>query len=140
MKINIKQYINNKAGKRKENGNIFEQPIFDIDKVDSYLKVFDFDSNLNENNADFTIKRKSTHDGTLIFQHELFCNILDSIELETIKFLKPSEESKVLLEKIILGDIDLQSEFPGKVDLPIGRYPGQIDKMSLPVKIKVKNK
>ena len=120
MKTNPKEWL---KARIKEMNNIDKD--FDI----PWIKV---DSNVE---PEYKIIKKSSHDGTLMFTGDIIAKTLEPLFNMTSCYAKtkPSDESKVKAIYYIVGDLELKSEF-GMVDLPIGRYPGQTDTVTIPVR------
>lgn len=120
MKTNPKEWL---KARIKEMNNIDKD--FDI----PWIKV---DSNIK---PEYNIIRKCSHDGTLMFTANVIAKALKPLFNMTSCYIKtkPNDVSKIKEIRYIVGDLELKSEF-GMVDLPIGRYPGQTDTVTIPVK------
>lgn len=95
-----------------------------------------FDKNLKrwDGSASYDIVRGSCHDGTLIFTQELLQRALIDIANQRACCLKDDIDSENLGGiNYILGDMYLATVF-GMVDLPAGRYPGERQRVRMPVK------
>ena len=94
-----------------------------------------------QNGAQYEIIRKSAHDGTLLFTKELLFRVLEPILTRTsfYKLEEPTDMNKVRYE-VGLITLTTTRHADGMVDLPIGRYPGEIQTVSLPVRQVVEDK
>ena len=120
MKTNPKEWL---KARIKEMNNIDKD--FDI----PWIKV---DSNIK---PEYNIIRRCSHDGTLMFTANVIAKALEPLFNMTSCYTKtkPNDASKIKEIRYIVGDLELKSEF-GMVDLPIGRYPGQTDTVTIPVR------
>lgn len=78
--------------------------------------------------------RKTTHDGTLIFTLEALIDAMTRL-VEKRTYYKPSEPdwSRVRDIRYTIGLARLATVF-GLVDLPCGRFPGQRERITIPVR------
>ena len=86
-------------------------------------------------NKDFQYKiiRQCSHDGTRIFHYELIKKVLHNV-LERSSFYKPNESTVEPTYPIYqLGDIHVLIVY-GRVDLSCGNYPGEKERIWIPVK------
>lgn len=89
-------------------------------------------------NPQYRIIRRSTHDGTILFKHELIHQAL-SLLVYKQSYYKPEvelfESCKDL--RYIIGDIqfDTWTEKDTLVQLPCGIVPGEYNLITIPVKI-----
>jgi hypothetical protein len=74
-----------------------------------------------------------SHDGTLIFVRELAQRVLLPL-MEGRSFFKPEGQPKAMIPRYTVGRIKHVVVF-GTVDLPIGRYPGQRERILMPVRV-----
>lgn len=78
--------------------------------------------------------QQSTHDGTSIFIHELIGQLLLPI-VNMVTFIKshpPKNWDKVTGIKYTVGPIRHSTVY-GRVDLPVGKFHGQKDRVRMPV-------
>lgn len=89
-----------------------------------------YDKNVNHQ---YRIRRQQSHDGTVMFTREMLSKML--YNLATMQsFYKPLGEPPANCDVIYtIGEIKIITTF-GNVDLPAGNYPGQRERMSIPVK------
>jgi len=108
---------------------------------DEALKIFDlempdyiaFNPNLTkQTGAQYEIIRHIKHDGTAIFERELIGKIMENL-FDKTSFFKGDNTEGVKDIKYEVGLITIETVF-GIVDLPIGRYPGETQTASIPVK------
>lgn len=80
----------------------------------------------------YRIIRQQSHDGTLLFTRELLMNALTPLLLRTSYFMQepPGPE---MVPHYIVGEIKLLTVF-GMVSLPVGEYPGQRERVIIPVR------
>lgn len=78
----------------------------------------------------YRIRRGTKHDGTLIFTIEVMRIALQNL-IERTSYYKPHGEPTGPMEYTV-GPIYLFCVY-GMVDLPIGRYPGQRERVVIPV-------
>lgn len=85
--------------------------------------------------GDYSIIRGSTHDGTLLFTNELLQEALVHLAAKA-SFHKPREaEFKAAKDvRYVVGPLRLATVF-GTVDIPAGRYPGQRERVRIPVRM-----
>lgn len=106
------------------------------DKLGKIMSKIEFDKNLK---TEFIITNKFSCDGTFaLIDQGIMETVIKVLTESPLHFLANSSE-KIELEKIndfkyILGEITLKSEY-GIVDLKCGRYPGETDIVTIPVKI-----
>lgn len=94
-----------------------------------------FDPNLRGSDRDYWIIRQCSHDGTLLFIQDLIEKTLSPIVSKESchRDFQPPEGEDV---HYTIGWLKLSTVY-GRVDLPIGRYPGQRDRARLAVKVRV---
>jgi hypothetical protein len=83
-------------------------------------------------NTDFQYRiiRQYSHDGTFIFHKDLLYQVLNNLIMRT-SYYKPTGYCPSI--KYIVGDIHIITVY-GKVDLACGRFPGEKERVWLPVK------
>jgi len=84
------------------------------------------------NVGQFDIVRQSSHDGTLIFTKEILGRAIENLINKTAYYKKDNMEGVTDVQYEI-GLISLATVF-GVVDLPAGRYPGEKQRVRIPVK------
>jgi hypothetical protein len=84
---------------------------------------------------EYNLIRSSTHDGTMMFTHQLMCEAVECLVNRTTCYVKtqPKYPSTIKDMKYIIGDIELKTEY-GIKDLNCGRYPGVTDTITIPVR------
>lgn len=85
--------------------------------------------------GDYSIIRQQIHDGTMIFTHDLLRQIVGPVAFKR-SFWKNQEkefDSAAGRVKYVVGPVKLSTVF-GKVDLPIGHYPGQRERARMAVR------
>jgi hypothetical protein len=106
--------------------------MYDIE-VPSHIKTNEKLSRVND--AQFDIIRNSTHDGTLLFTRELLGRAIENL-VNKESFYKGDNMEGVTDIEYEIGLISLSTVF-GTVDLPVGRYPGEKQRVRIPVKCKL---
>jgi hypothetical protein len=81
----------------------------------------------------YRIRRGSAHDGTLVFTYENIWRALEPLVTRTsyYKLTEPPSEPGVV--RYTVGRARLAAVY-GMVDLPVGRYPGQRERVTVPVR------
>lgn len=94
-----------------------------------------YDPTLTPRSCEYRIRRGSTHDGTLAFTLDLIKEALRPIALKSSFYqtTEPADWSAIADVRYTVGPLRLAAVF-GDVDLPVGRYPGQRERVSLPVR------
>ena len=87
------------------------------------------------NEAQFDIVRQSSHDGTLIFTKELLGRGIENLVNKTA-YYKGDDMNGVVDIEYEIGLISLATVF-GIVDLPVGKYQGEKQRVRIPVKCKL---
>lgn len=84
---------------------------------------------------DYFIIRQQTHDGTLLFTYDLIFRALMALINKTT-YYKPKgwSEDRLASIRYVIGDIRLSHIYKDSVDLPVGRYPGLIERLRIPVR------
>lgn len=83
---------------------------------------------------EYRIARRQSHDGTMIFTHDLIGEIANLLlKRESYYKLTEPDWSKVTDIKYKVGPMEIQSKF-GQVNLPCGKYSGVTEDMILPVR------
>jgi hypothetical protein len=120
IKLNPKEYL---IKALKQFNNI---------EIDFDIPWIKFDKNIE---PEYKIIRSCSHDGTMMFTFELIAKVIEPLFKMQSYYIptKPKNNSKIKEIHYIVGELELKSEF-GMVDLPIGRYPGQTDIVTIPVK------
>lgn len=90
------------------------------------------------NGGQFDIVRECSHDGTLLFTKELLGKAIESLVNKTAYYKLDNMESVVDIEYEI-GLISIATVF-GRVELPAGKYPGERQRVRIPVKCILKRK
>jgi len=80
----------------------------------------------------YRIIRQQSHDGLVAFTEQMIGEVLDGLATRT-SFYKP-DGPPARPPKYIVGWLRLAVAY-GKVDLPCGRYPGQRERITLPVRV-----
>ena len=85
--------------------------------------------------GDYSIIRGSTHDGTLLFTQELIEEALVHLAAKA-SFHKPREAEFNAAKDVryVVGPMRMATVF-GRVNLPAGRYPGQRERVRIPVRM-----
>lgn len=85
--------------------------------------------------GDYSINRQSAHDGTLLFTEELIHKALVHLAMKA-SYHKPREAEFTAAKSVqyVVGPLRLATVF-GAVDLPAGRYPGQRERVRVPVRM-----
>jgi hypothetical protein len=83
------------------------------------------------NGAQYEIIRSSTHDGTLIFEKELLLAVLFPVIYKLSFWIHEK-----IAEKYEIGLIRLETTYYDIVDLPCGKFPGEKQLATMPVKCK----
>ncbi|WP_428383665.1 hypothetical protein [Nevskia ramosa] len=89
-----------------------------------------FDPNVDHQ---YRIIRRSVHDGTLIFSHELIFNAMHNLFKQT-SYYKPEPIPEGMIPVYTVGRIRIAAVY-GMVDLPCGRYPGMRESVTIPVSV-----
>jgi hypothetical protein len=84
------------------------------------------------NDAQYDIVRQTSHDGTLLFTRELIGKAVENL-INKNSYFKDDNIEGVTDVEYEIGLISLATVF-GKVDLPIGKYPGEKQRVRIPVK------
>ena len=85
-----------------------------------------------ETGAQYEIIRQSVHDGTLIFEKELIGRVMENL-VNKSSFCKNDDMEGFKDIKYEVGLMTIETVF-GIVDLPAGRYPGETQTASIPVR------
>lgn len=85
--------------------------------------------------GDYSIIRGSSHDGTLLFTEELIERALVHLAMKA-SFHKPRQAEFEAAKEVqyTIGPLRLVTVF-GTVDIPAGRYPGQRERVRIPVRM-----
>ncbi len=118
--------------------NYNKQKLNPLDWIKSWncnINHISFNPNLKESDADFYKTSGSAHDGTMIFTRQNIEKLLiDLANKQSSSVKNPPDSKKNWIDiKYEVGFIKLATVF-GKVDLPIGRYPGQRERCRISVK------
>lgn len=87
------------------------------------------------NGADYDITRQTTHDGTLIFEHELIIRVIENLANKS-SYSKKHDMHGVIDISYEVGDISIATIY-GMVQLPAGKFRGERQRARLPVKCNV---
>lgn len=84
---------------------------------------------------EYRIIRGTRHDGTMLFTEELIGNaLMPLVNRESYyRRTKPADWSTVRDIRYVVGLARLATAY-GTVDLPVGRYPGQRERITIPVR------
>ncbi|WP_139154116.1 hypothetical protein [Enterobacter hormaechei] len=93
-----------------------------------------YDSSLRKADCHYQVIRQTSHDGTLLFTHELLASALAEIAKmhSYSKNLPPKHWDKVIAIKYTLGPLWLTTVY-GRVNLPAGSYPGEKQRVRMSV-------
>jgi len=80
----------------------------------------------------YRIRRGSAHDGTLVFTLENIWRALKPLVTQT-SFYKPEPPQDSMTVSYVVGLARIATVY-GMVDLPVGRYPGQRERITVPVR------
>lgn len=86
----------------------------------------------NDGPWDYYIVRQSTHDGTLLFSYQLMAEAARNLA-ERTSFHKPRPPAEGQSVRYEVGPVRHATVF-GRVDLPVGNYPGQRERIRIPVR------
>jgi len=94
-----------------------------------------FDPSLRPLDAEYRIIRGCTHDGTVMFTEELIAKTLVRLVTRETYFrdTEPADWSKVRDIRYTVG-LARRAVVLGKVNLPCGRFPGQRERIAVPVR------
>lgn len=98
------------------------------------LNHITYDPSLRKADCHYQVIRQTSHDGTLLFTHELLASAL--VEIANMhsysKKLPPKDWDKVIAIKYTLGPLWLTTVY-GRVNLPAGNYPGEKQRVRMSV-------
>ncbi len=103
-----------------------------VKKEDFNIFWINFDKNIE---PEYKIIRQSSHDGTLIFTQDLIAEAIEPLLRMTTCYLptKPKDESKIKEIHYTVGELELKTEY-GMVNMKAGRYPGETNTVTIPVR------
>jgi hypothetical protein len=90
------------------------------------------------NNCQYFRIQQSSHDGTFMFSDELLLDLLEGLVLKSSYYIPSlvATWDNVLGIHYEVGDIRRSVVF-GNVELPCGNYPGQKERVRIPVNCKI---
>lgn len=93
-----------------------------------------YDPSLRKSECHYQVIRQTSHDGTLLFTHELLAKSLVEIAkmYSYSKKMPPKDWEKVIAIKYTLGPLWLTTVY-GRVNLPAGSYPGEKQRVRMSV-------